>query len=30
MLEELNLSEEQLEGVQKYLQSEGDKIRGKY
>ena len=30
MLEELNLSEEQLEGVQKYIQSEGDKIRGKY
>lgn len=30
MLEELNLTTEQLEGVQKYIQSEGDKIRGKY
>ncbi|MDK0614595.1 DUF4355 domain-containing protein [Clostridium perfringens] len=30
MLEELNLSEEQMEMVSKYLQSEGDKIRGKY
>ncbi|MDG6891191.1 capsid assembly scaffolding protein Gp46 family protein [Clostridium perfringens] len=30
MLDELNLTTEQLEGVQKYLQSEGDKIRGKY
>ncbi len=30
MLEELNLSEEQMEMVSKYLQSEQDKIRGKY
>ncbi|ELC8350324.1 hypothetical protein QYB82_001132 [Clostridium perfringens] len=30
MLEELNLSKEQLEGVQKYVQAEGDKIRTKY
>ena len=30
MLEELNLSEEQMEIVSKYLQSEQDKIRGKY
>lgn len=30
MLEELNLTKEQLEGVQKYVQAEGDKIRTKY
>ncbi|EHK2345802.1 hypothetical protein KCK39_001752 [Clostridium perfringens] len=30
MLEELNLTTEQLEGVQKYVQAEGDKIRTKY
>lgn len=30
MLEELNLSEEQMEMVSKYLQSEQDKIRDKY
>ncbi|WP_244835231.1 hypothetical protein [Clostridium sp. BJN0001] len=29
-LEELNLNEEQLEGVKSFLQSEGDKIRTKY
>lgn len=29
-LTELNLSEEQLQGVKGYLQSEGDKIRTKY
>ena len=29
-LETLNLSEEQLAGVQQILQSEGDKIRTKY
>lgn len=29
-LTELNLTEEQLQGVQNILQSEGDKIRGKY
>lgn len=30
MLEELNLTEQQLEGVQKYVQAEGDKVRTKY
>ncbi|MDK0617132.1 DUF4355 domain-containing protein [Clostridium perfringens] len=30
MLEELNLTTEQLEGVQKFVQAEGDKIRTKY
>lgn len=30
MLEELNLTKEQLEGVQKFVQVEGDKIRTKY
>lgn len=30
MLEELNLTEQQLEGIQKYVQAEGDKIRTKY
>lgn len=30
MLEELNLTTEQMEGVQKYVQAEGDKIRTKY
>ncbi|MBI5996801.1 capsid assembly scaffolding protein Gp46 family protein [Clostridium perfringens] len=30
MLDELNLTTEQLEGVQKYVQAEGDKIRTKY
>lgn len=30
MLEELNLTTEQLEGVQKYVQGETDKVRTKY